>query len=180
MQHRNKKASHFSYPGNGRLVHHEAARSNGSTGTYVAPGMSLFVASRGRVLETIIGTVVPTHPHAVAGLALHAYQSVGSFHSLMERLVKAKSLVDVLDCLIRFKEINAAIRLAIGGFGIDGEIASVTRHLRPGTAAILVVQRLEIRALGFASTATTPTTIATSARTATIIARIFFFLAFAG
>lgn len=180
MQHRNKKASHFSYPGNGRLYHHEAARPNGSTGTYVAPGMPLFVVYRVRDLEAMIRMVAPTHPHAVASLALHARQSVSSFHSLVKRLVKAKSLVDVLNCLISFKDINASIRLTIRGISVDSEIASVIRHLRPRLAAILVVQRLEIRALGFASTATTPTTMATRARTATIIARIFFFLAFAG
>ena len=75
--------------------------------------MSLFVVSRVRDLEAIIGMVVPTHPHAVASLALHARQSVSSFHSLVKRLVKAKSLVDVLNCLIRFKDMNASIRLMI-------------------------------------------------------------------
>ena len=92
--------------------------------------------------------VVPTHPHAVSDLALHARQSIGSTHSLVKRLVKAKSLVDVLNCLIRFKDINVAIRLTIRGVSVDGEIASIIRHLRPRTAAILVVQRLEIRPLG--------------------------------
>ena len=124
--------------------------------------------------------VVPTHPHAVVSLALHARQSIGSTHSLVKRLVKAKSLVDVLNCLIRFKDINVAIRLTIRGISVDGEIASVIRHLRPRAAAILVVQRLEIRPLGLVLTATTPTTMATSARMATMIAGVFFFLAFAG
>ena len=83
--------------------------------------------------------VVPTHPHAVVSLALHARQSIGSTHSLVKRLVKAKGLVDVLDGLIRFKDINVAIRLTIRGVSVDGEIASVIRHLRPKLAAILVV-----------------------------------------
>lgn len=179
MQHHNKKASHFSHPGNGRLLHHEPARSNGSTGTYVAPGMSLFVVSRVRDLETIIGTVIPTHPHAVAGLALHGCQSVSLLHSLVKRLIKAKSLVDVFNCLIRFKDINASIRLMIRGVSVDGEIASVIATFAP-RRAILVVQRLEIRPLGLALTATIPTMMATRARAATTIAKLFFFLAFTG
>lgn len=83
--------------------------------------------------------VVPTHPHVVASLALHARRSVSSFHSLVKRLVKAKSLVDVFNCLIRFKDINASIRLTIRGVSVDGKIASIIRHLRPRLAAILVV-----------------------------------------
>ncbi len=179
MQHHNKKASHFSHPGNERLLHHKVARSNGSTGTYVAPGMPLFVVYRVRDLEAMIGMVVPTHPHAVASLALHARQSVSSFHSLVKRLVKAKSLVDVLNCLIRFKDINASIRLTIRGISVDSEIASVIATFAP-RRAILVVQRLEIRPLGLALTATIPTMMATRARAATTIAKLFFFLAFTG
>lgn len=149
----------------------EAVSSRGNAlewvnGNLRDPDISLFVVYRVRDLEAMIGMVVPTHPHAVASLALHARQSVSSFHSLVKRLVKAKSLVEVLNCLIRFKDMNASIRLTIRGISVDSEIASVIRHLRPRLAAILVVQRLEIRPLGLALTATIPTTMTTRARAA--------------
>ena len=114
----------------------------------MTPNAPLFVVQRVRDLEAVIGVISPGHLYAVVGFGPYSHQGIGVVHLFQERFLKAKGFVDVLNGLVRVKDISVLATFGIGGVGIDGEIASVTRYLRPGAVAILVVQRLEIRSLG--------------------------------